>query len=221
MEITSEIFQVGGARYTSFEDASVFLIKFGQESALVDSGCGHANDRLLENIRKCGADPNQIKFLLLTHCHYDHTGGAAELKHLIGFEILAHELDAPFIEAGDNRVTAADWYGEELEPFTVDRKITGGGGKILLGGRQIEAVHTPGHTPGSLVYVVESDGLKVLFGQDVHGPLDQSFHSNHQDYQQSLEKMLRMEADILCEGHHGVYRGKEKVAGFIRQFLEK
>jgi len=220
MEITSEIFEVGGGVYTSPEDAAIYLVKFGQESALVDAGCGRATERLFANITRCGADPRLIKYLLLTHCHYDHTGGAAELKRRIGLDIIAHKLDAKYLEAGDNRVTAANWYGAKLTPFRVDRKLAGPGEDILLGGRKIQAIHAPGHSPGSVVYLTESDGLKVLFAQDVHGPLDPGFLSNSGDYQESLKMLLGIEADILCEGHFGVYRGKEEVAGFIRQFMK-
>lgn len=220
MEITSEIFQVGGAHLTSPEDAAIYLIKFGQESALVDAGCGRAAKKLLANIRQCGVEPQLIRYLLITHCHYDHTGGAAELKRHIGLEIVAHQLDAPFLEAGDNSVTAANWYGAKLESFQVDRKLTGSRGDIALGGRKIEAIHTPGHSPGSVVYLTESDGLKVLFAHDVHGPLDLSFLSNPKDYNASLKVLLGIEADVLCEGHYGVYRGKAEVAGFIRQFIK-
>ncbi len=219
MEITSEIFEVGGGRLTSPEDAAIYLIKFGEESALVDAGCGLATDRLFVNIRKCGADPQRIKYLLLTHCHYDHTGGAAELKRRIGLDIAAHELDTPFLEAGEDRVTAANWYGAKLKSFQVDRKLTGSGDEILLGGRKIEVVHAPGHSPGSVVYLTESDGLKVLFAQDVHGPLDPSFLSNLKDYKESLKMLFAIGADILCEGHYGVYRGKAEAARFIRQFI--
>ena len=60
MEITSEIFEVGGGLLTSPEDAAIYLIKFGQESALVDAGCGRATERLFANIRKCGVDPQSI-----------------------------------------------------------------------------------------------------------------------------------------------------------------
>jgi len=219
MEITSEIFEVGGGHLTSPEDAAIYLIKFGQESALVDAGCGLAMERLFANIRKCGTDPQRIKYLLLTHCHYDHTGGAAELKRRIGLHIVAHELDAPFLEAGDNRVTAANWYGAKLEPFRVDRKLAGSADDILLGGRKIEALHAPGHSPGSVVYLAESDGLKVMFAQDVHGPIEPSFLSNRKDYDKSLKMLLEIGADIICEGHYGVYRGKAEVARFIRQFV--
>jgi glyoxylase-like metal-dependent hydrolase (beta-lactamase superfamily II) len=220
MEITSEIFQVGGGHLTSSEDAAIYLIKFGQESALVDAGCGRATERLFANIRKCGVDPQRIKYLLITHCHYDHTGGAAELKRRIGLDIVAHKLDAPFLESGDNRVTAANWYEAELKPFRVDRKLAGSGDQIMLGGRKIKVVHTPGHSPGSVVYLTESDALKVLFAQDVHGPLDPSFLSNLKDYNESLKMLLEIGADILCEGHYGVYRGKAEVARFIRQFIK-
>jgi len=220
MEITSEIFEVGGRNLTSPDDAAIYLIRFGQQSALVDAGCGLATEKLFANIRKCGVDPHGIKYLLITHCHYDHTGGAAELKRRIGLDIVAHELDAPFLESGDNSVTAANWYGAELKPFRVDRKLAGRGGEIMLGGRKIEVVHAPGHSPGSVVYLTESDAQKVMFAQDVHGPIDLSFHSNLKDYNKSLKMLLEIGADILCEGHYGVYRGKAEVARFIRQFIK-
>ncbi len=81
------------------------------------------------------------------------------------------------------------------------------------------AMHTPGHSPGSVVYLVESQGLKVLFGQDVHGPLDETLLSNREDYMRSLNLLLSLEADVLCEGHFGIYEGKEKIKDFIWSFL--
>ncbi len=219
MQITKEIFQVGGDRLTSPEDAAVYLINFNGEAALVDAGCGGAQERLLANIKGCGVAPEQIKYLLLTHCHYDHTGGASALKNLLHCEVVAHELEAPFLEQGDNVVTAANWYGARMQPVKVDRKISRSREEIPLGGRVISAVHTPGHSPGSMVYLTEAEGLKVVFAQDVHGPLHPDLQSNQSDYRRSLEMLLAMEADILCEGHYGVYKGKKNVGDFIRRFL--
>jgi glyoxylase-like metal-dependent hydrolase (beta-lactamase superfamily II) len=220
MEITSEIFQVGGGSFTAPEDAAIYLIKFGEEAALVDSGCGNGTERLLANIGKSGTDLSSIKYLLITHCHFDHTGGAAALKKKMDIEIVAHELDAKYLETGDSVVTAANWYGSRLKPFRVDRKLKGPREEISLGGREIAAIHVPGHSPGSVVYLTESDGKKVLFAQDVHGPLDPGFLSNRKDYVNSLNMLLQIGADILCEGHFGVYRGKGEVTAFIRQFLD-
>ena len=135
--------------------------------------------------------------------------------------IVAHELEAPFLEQGDNVVTAANWYGAKIQPFHVDLKISGSQEEISLGGRIIKAIHTPGHSPGSMVFLTESEGMKVLFGQDVHGPIHPDLKSNAKDYQRSLELMLSLEADILCEGHYGIYRGKKEVADFIKQFMIK
>jgi len=67
--------------------------------------------------------------------------------------------------------------------------------------------------------VTESEGKKVLFGQDVHGPLDASLLSKREDYVESLKLLLSLKADILCEGHYGIFMDKEAVADFIESFL--
>jgi glyoxylase-like metal-dependent hydrolase (beta-lactamase superfamily II) len=61
--------------------------------------------------------------------------------------------------------------------------------------------------------------MLVLFGQDVHGPLNATLRSNREDYERSLEFMISLSADILCEGHFGVYRSQERVREFIESFL--
>jgi glyoxylase-like metal-dependent hydrolase (beta-lactamase superfamily II) len=132
---------------------------------------------------------------------------------------VAHELDSRFLEQGDNIVTAAKWYGAVLEPLHVDIKLAGRRNQIALGTKIVDALHVPGHSPGSMVYVTESEGKRILFGQDVHGPLDASLLSNREDYLDSLRFLLSLEADILCEGHYGILRGKEEVADFIESFL--
>ena len=219
MKITNEIFQVGGSGLTSMEDAAIYLIHFGGQAALVDAGCGHVQERLFKNIRACAIDLEQIEYLLITHCHFDHTGGIQGIKERTHCKVVAHELEAPYLEQGDDMVTAAKWYGSSLEPVAIDIKLQGDEGDIDLGGREIRAIHTPGHSPGSVVYTTESEGLKILFGQDVHGPLDPSLLSSRDDYVKSLNLLLSIEADVLCEGHFGVFRGKGEVADFIRSFL--
>lgn len=210
---------MGGSDLSAPEDAAVFLIFINDRAAVVDIGCGKSVGRILENISLCGVSPSQIDYLLLTHCHFDHTGGAKHFRELTGCQIVAHELDAVYLEKGDNRVTAASWYGATISPFSIDRKLTESSEIIELGGRSIEVVHIPGHSPGSVVYLIESDHQKVLFGQDVHGPLDASLLSDKNAYVKSLQKMISLEADILCEGHFGIYKEKENVKRFIYNFL--
>ena len=219
MEITSDIWQVGGSGLTSPEDAAVYLIRFDGQAAIVDAGCGGQGDRLAANIEACRVAPDQVRYLLLTHCHFDHVGGAEDLRTRYGCEIVIHELDAPALEAGDSRRTAANWYGRDMKPLWPDVLLSGTGGQVLLGKRTVAAIHTPGHTPGSVVYLVESDGRRVLFGQDVHGPLHGDFGSDTADYRRSLLDMADLGADILCEGHYGIIEGADKVRDFIRSFI--
>ncbi len=219
MKITDEIFQVGGGYLSSGEDAAIYLIYSDGHAALVDAGCGNATETVFSNIRSCGIDPKAIEYLLITHCHFDHTGGVKKIKQATNCQIVAHKEDAPFLEKGDQRVTAARWYGATLDPFLVDRKLSLPQEEISLGNLAIEAIHIPGHSPGSVAYLTMSQGLKVLFGQDVHGPLDPALLSNQEDYIHSLNRLLLLGADILCEGHYGIIRGKKDVARYISSFI--
>jgi len=219
VEVTDEIHQVGGRGLTAPEDAAVYLVNVGGEAALIDSGSGHATDLLLANVEAAGAACATVRYLLLTHCHFDHTGGAAQLRRHLGCRTVAHELDASYIESGDNEVTAASWYNSRMEPCPVDHRLAAAQDRIMLSGRAIEAIHIPGHSPGSVAYLIESHGQRILFAQDVHGPLDASLRSNEADYQRSLQTLIRLEADVLCEGHYGIFEGKDEAAAFIRRFV--
>ncbi len=217
--ITKQITQVGGSGYTASEDAAIYLIHMDGHAAIVDAGCGGSIDRLLQNIRSCNVSLDSIAYLLLTHCHFDHTGGAAQLKERLGLKVVAHELEARYLETGNQEITAASWYGSTLQPVPIDIKLRQPEETIPLGQHDILATHLPGHSPGSVVYRVESEGKVVLFGQDVHGPIHPDLLSDPNAYQKSLQKMLAMDADILCEGHFGIFHGKDSVRKFIRSFL--
>jgi glyoxylase-like metal-dependent hydrolase (beta-lactamase superfamily II) len=219
IQITDEIYQVGGHGLTRPEDAAIYAIAAGDHAALIDAGCGAGGDLLLGNLESLSLPPERIEYLLLTHCHFDHTGGAAQLRERFDCRVVAHVLDAGYIESGDDEVTAATWYGSTLRPCVVDLKLVGARQEIRLGSRVIAAVHIPGHSPGSVAYVMSSQGQKVVFAQDVHGPLHPSLLSDRVDYQNSLQRLLDLEADVLCEGHYGVFRGKEAITRFIRQFM--
>ena len=106
-----------------------------------------------------------------------------------------------------------------MKPLKIDYKIKEKKKTFQIGSGQLTAYHCPGHSPGSMVYVTHIDANRVLFGQDVHGPLEPSFLSDREDYIRSLKFMTGLKADILCEGHFGIYRGKDNVRRFIQSFL--
>lgn len=216
--VKDNIWQVAGSGLTAPEDAAAYLVAFDDMAALIDSGCGRATDLLLTNIESTGVAVECIRMLLLTHCHIDHAGGAAEIRDRLGCTIVAHALDADAIASGDEQLTAADWYGRPMVPCPVDWRLEGDE-HLAVGDGAIRVVPIPGHTPGSVAYLTESAGNLVLFGQDVHGPLDPGFNSDRQAYQESLRRLLDLRADVLCEGHYGIFSGQERVAEFIRSFL--
>ena len=110
-KIKNNLWQVGGSGLTDPADAAIYLIRFGDKAALIDAGCGQGHSRLKKNITECLPPNVQLEYLLLTHCHFDHTGGAEAVRNEFGCRIVAHELDAVYLESGDSEVTAASWYG--------------------------------------------------------------------------------------------------------------
>ncbi len=219
MKITGNVYLVGGSSESYSSDAAVYLIKGDGKSALVDAGTGRGHSRVLKNLEKAGVGAADISHLFVTHCHYDHTGGINLLRDATGCVVVAHDLDADFLEMGDSRVTAASWYGTHMEPTKIDIRVEEQKKEFEIGGIAVTFHHAPGHSPGSAVLTLVSDGRLVLFGQDVHGPLNDALRSSRDDYVKSLEFMLSLEADVLCEGHFGVFIGKEKVKKFIESFL--
>jgi glyoxylase-like metal-dependent hydrolase (beta-lactamase superfamily II) len=219
MQITSHVSVVGGAEDSDPADAAIYLIAADGAAALVDAGTGRGTHRVLANLRRAGVEPGRVAHLFLTHCHYDHTGGAALVRQETGCQIVAHALDAPFLEAGDSRVTAASWYGARMEPLAIDLRVTGAEQKFMVGTLEVTFRHAPGHSPGSSVLTLRSDDKLVLFGQDVHGPLDPALRSVRKDYERSLQQLLDLHADILCEGHFGVIVGPDEVREFIESYL--
>lgn len=210
---------MGGRGLTDASDAAAYLVRFGDRAALIDAGTGRNHPQLWKNIAEC-LEPNaRLEYLLLTHCHFDHTGGASAVRDEYGCRIVAHELDAVYLEGGDSRVTAAAWYGARLEPFTVDVKLQGHESTLAVGDGVIKAIHCPGHSPGSVVYTADIDGELVLFGQDLHGPLHSDFLSDETRYLDSLARILALEADLLLEGHFGVIDSKQEVREFIESCI--
>jgi glyoxylase-like metal-dependent hydrolase (beta-lactamase superfamily II) len=213
--IRDNLWQVGGSGLTDSADAAAYLVRFGDKAALIDAGTGRDQKQLTKNIAEC-LEPNaQLEYLLLTHCHFDHTGGAKAVRDEYGCRIVAHELDAIYLESPDDRVTGAASYGAHLEPFAVDIKLQGQESILTVGTGTVTAIHCPGHSPGSVAYTTEIDGELILFGQDIHGPIHSDFLSNEEHYLASLVKLMSLNADLLLEGHFGILETKEEVRKFI------
>ncbi len=211
-QIIKDIYHVGD------NECSVYLVdtQSDQGLVLIDAGM---NLNMIKQISFHGMHFENIQHCILTHCHIDHIGVCAELKKALPeIKFYAHELDAvPIEEPGHDGRTAASWYGVIYEPIKLHRRFEKDT-FLTLGNYKFQCVHTPGHTPGSISIIIESEGKKVLFGQDLHGPFNDSFLSNLHDYQFSMQRLLELDADILCEGHFGIFQPGDQVRNYIETY---
>ena len=209
-QIIKNIYHVGD------NGCSVYLADTQSDQGLVLIDAGMNLD-MIKQIDSHGLRFEDIQHCILTHCHIDHIEICASLKReLPNIKFYAHELDAaPIEEPNHDGRTAASWYGVIFEPIKLHQKFHSDT-VLKLGSNNFQCIHTPGHTPGSISVLVESKGKKVLFGQDLHGPFNESFLSSLKDYQQSMQILLDLEVDILCEGHFGIFQPNSQV----RQYIE-
>lgn len=99
--------------------------------------------------------------ILLTHGHFDHTMGVAKLKEEEGAQVFIHNADAGALSGGE--ASLAYMAGTHVTPCEVDKRLKGND-TFIAAGIEFKVIFTPGHTPGGVCYVVESE--KVIFSGD-------------------------------------------------------
>lgn len=125
------------------------------ETAVVDPG--EYNSALETALRTAGTE--KIKYVLLTHGHFDHICGAYSLKENFGGEVLIHEGDRKCLESTEwSLCDSVEGYSQTV--MSPDRQLADGD-TLLLGETQLSVMHTPGHTRGGVCYI--GDG-KIFSG---------------------------------------------------------
>lgn len=218
-EVHEGVYLVGSPELTAPEDCCVYLLDLG-DLVLIDAGAGKSVSAILENVDSLGLGPRPLTAIVVTHCHIDHIGGIPQIRERTGCQVIAHELDAAAMEKGDPVKTAAEWYHLTYPPTAVDYKLSEVREVLKFERGEILCLHTPGHTPGSISVILDHGGKRVLFGQDIHGPFADSFGSDLAAWRRSMEVLLGLKADILCEGHLGVIRPESEVEQYIRNYLK-
>lgn len=213
--VWKDVYAIGGPDISDLSDCCIYMIDTGGELVLIDSGAGQSFSQLIDNISTLGFDPQQLKATIVTHAHIDHIGTLAYCQEKYYVKLFSHELDVPAIETGKG--TGAELYGVPYQPCRVDIRITKAEETLTFGPYQLKLIHVPGHTPVSIAIYVDME-KRVLFGQDIHGPYIPAWGADPAQACTSLQKLIDVRADILCEGHFGIYQPASEVKRYIEGY---
>ena len=162
-------------------NVSAFLICRPGEAILVDSGNRGSEEKILEKLNGLGLEPGMLRLLILTHEHFDHAGSARRIRELTGCKILIQRSAAHRLRKGSTPIPPGTRW---------KAKIVVGAGRIFarkimhfpgtepdlivddlfdLGafGFPGKVIHTPGHTLGSMVVLME--GGELIAGDTLFG----------------------------------------------------
>jgi glyoxylase-like metal-dependent hydrolase (beta-lactamase superfamily II) len=188
--------QIGGLFY----DSNIYLI-MAEKSLLIDCGTGSNHDKVLKNLKEL-MNPKQVPTILLTHRHFDHTGGAEALQSELDAEILVHETAAEALSQGEAVTTAAKAFGKSFPKLEV--KSLKEGEVLDLGNEKLEILHTPGHSICSMA-LFHSKTKTLFSGDTVYtdggiGRWDLPT-GNYTELLESLRRLANMDVKNLYPGH--------------------
>ncbi|MEU6273318.1 MBL fold metallo-hydrolase [Streptomyces populi] len=193
-------------RMLRFPVGSAYLWRDGSELTLIDAGTADRAAEIEEAL------DGELRRIVLTHWHEDHTGSAAELAARHGAEVVAHRLEAPVIRG---RSAGAPPVLEEFEvairaalpplpaapPCRVDREVEDGDVLDFGGGAVVVAV--PGHTDGSIA--LHLPGPKVLFTGDAVANVGRTmmgvFNTDRVRAVESLHRLAGLAVETAVVGH--------------------
>lgn len=222
MQVLKNLYQVGGdingitfdLQDALWNDGNSYILKTDEGLIMFDCGCGDTMEQIFSNMRYWDLSPDDIRFCVLTHPHYDHAGGAHLLKKR-GIQLIAIGETADAVASGDERCCGY-LYHKIFTPVKVDRVVTDGE-KMNLLGIEIEVMHLPGHSMGCTAFFFEWTGKKVVVSGDVIGTLlvgdfgwDGSIDFNKKIYMQSLQRFAKVDTDIMLPGHGMIYFHKPR-----------
>ncbi len=161
-EVADGVFEVG------IGYVNVHLVLTDDGVVLVDTGLPRRSAKIGQVLHRMRRSIGDVRTVLLTHHHVDHTGGLAEVRRRSGARIVAHEADVPYVTGAERAVFRHPFLKftsllmGPAEPAPVDDVVTTDGYCPLPG---FTALHTPGHTAGHLSFLLDRAG-GVLFAGD-------------------------------------------------------
>ena len=181
------------------QNSSIVMCEETKEAAVVDPG-GEV-DRIIAQAESMGA---KITKIILTHAHIDHAGGVADLARKLSLPIEGpQEKDQFWISALPQQ---SQMFGfPNVETFTPDRWLNDGD-EVTIGNQTLNVIHTPGHTPGHVVFYHQNSKLAFVGDVIFQGSIGRTDfpQSNHQELVDSIRnKLFPLGDDITFVPGHG------------------
>ncbi len=212
----------GGYRYE--KTTSIFVLEGSRKAAILDTGSRSSAALILGGLREMKIDPSRVRYLLVSHRHTDHAGGAGPLLNDLPNSVACghrYTIETLRDPAKINAAVAAAFgqYGEPMEPITDQSRLMAlePGQAIDLGDLEVEAVHTAGHTSDH--YCFYEGKNKLLFCGDAAGLLGPTTLSTtpttfppsfkYGPYLSSLQKLLRYDVETVAFAHFGAVSGED------------
>lgn len=171
--------------YVGAKWVAAWLLETDQGLILFDTLYGDLTDIAIDGIRELGMDPNDIRYVVVTHAHYDHIGGAKRMQDEFGAVVLMTEEDWQMVE--EDPIYRE--YPKPMRHLTVTNN-----GTVNLGRTGLRFVKTPGHTPGvaSTRFTVYDDGFP--FQAFMFGGVGLNFEGveRTETYIESVKRLQRM-----------------------------
>jgi len=206
---------IGNVHYVGASGVSSYLIISPEGHVLIDTGFEQTVPIIRENVKTLGFRMEDIKFILASHAHGDHTGGHALAKELTGARIVMSEADAALQASGGR-----DDFMDEVMPYRPARadRIVRDGEQIKLGSIVLTAHLTPGHTKGCTTWtmIAEEGGQRnnvVFFGStSVLAKLvnNAKYPEIARDYAATFRKLKALPCDVFLAPHASFFGLEEK-----------
>jgi metallo-beta-lactamase class B len=209
---------IGNVYYVGSKDLASYLITTSQGDILINSNLPSSVPQIRKNVEALGFHFNDIKILLISHGHWDHAAGSAEIKRLTGAKYMVMDADVPLVESGGKDDFQ---YGAEAGshfPVTKVKRVLHDGDEVKLGGVVLIAHKTPGHTKGCTTWtmkvrednktynVVIVGSPNVNEGYKLVG--NAAYPTIAQDYEMTFRALQTLPCDVFL-GAHGGYFGME------------
>ena len=208
---------IGNVYYVGTDGLASYLITSPQGHILVDTVMPEATSQIKASIEKLGFKVADIKYLLNTHAHIDHTGGLAEMKQASGAQLVAGEADKPLLEGG-YYPGAREETALNFPPVKVDRTVREGD-TVTIADVTLTARETPGHSPGCTSWefsVKDGDATRsalifcsgtVALNRLVTNP---TYPGIVTDYKKTFARAQDMKPNVLLAPHPEMYKMAEK-----------